>query len=264
MSNIIPASKQDQSGHYYDMEGIAVEGGLRVARACRAFPSVTTCMSIAKNYAIERYKRENFGLALLTTPRIRGESDEAFLARADEGSTEASTKAMEKGTHIHKLWENIEEIRPKLKEECELDQKRCQLFLDWKDENVLKVEASESVVISKEFGFAGRFDCLVRLKDGTKAGERLLIDLKTGAPKDGKLTAWDSYALQLSAYVIAFGEKVPTANLMFSSTDEVQIKLVRYTEEQMDRARPAFLGILKYWQWANKYWPHTDGNTNVP
>ena len=262
--NIIPASKQESFGHYYDQYGMAVQGGLRMARPCRAFPSVTTIQSIAKNYGLERYKREQFGLSLLTTPRNRGETDEQFIDRADEGAHEHSARAMEKGTHIHQLFENLDEIKLKIKEENELDQKRCKMLLDWKEENILSVEKKESVVISKEYGFAGRFDTLARMKDGTKTGERVLLDLKTCVPKDGKMTPWPSYCVQLSAYLIALGEDIPTANIMFSSTEDLAIELHRWSDKETKRAKQAFLGLVAYWQWSNKYWPHTEGNTNVP
>ena len=253
MATIIPAQKQG-FGHFYDQYGMAVEGGLRMARPCRAFPSVTTAMSASKNYGLENYKRERFALSLLTLDRIRGETDEQFIARVDEDSNAQSREAMEKGTHIHYLWEGLDTV--KLEEHTDLDKKRVEMLLEWKSENILSIEKSESVVICKEYGFAGRFDTLAYLKDGTTKGERTLLDLKTSDPKGKKLTAWDSYCIQLSAYRLALGEDVSCANILFSSTEDLQIKLHKWDEQELAKAKPAFLGILAYWQWANKYYPH--------
>jgi hypothetical protein len=254
MATIIPVQKHQGFGHFYDCYGNSVEGGLRMARPCRAFPSVTTAMSASKNYGLENFKREQFALALLTLPRSRGETDEKFIERVDEDANARSRQAMEKGTHIHSLWENLETI--KLEERDDLDKKRIEMLLQWKSENILSIEKSESVVLCKEYGFAGRFDTLCFLKDGTKTGERCLLDLKTSDPKGKELKAWDTYCLQLSAYRMALGENVSCANLMFSSTEDLQIKLHKWEESELEKAKPAFLGILAYWQWANKYWPH--------
>jgi hypothetical protein len=60
----------------------------------------------------------------------------------------------------------------------------------------------------------------------------------------------------LSAYRLALGEDVACANILFSSTEDLQIKLHKWDEQELAKAKPAFLGILAYWQWANKYYPH--------
>jgi len=254
MANIIPVQKHQGMGHFYDCYGNAVEGGLRMARPCRAFPSVTTVMGIAKNYGLETYKREQFGLALLTLSRARGETDEQFIDRADEDANAHSIKAMEKGSHIHGLWENIDSID--LEKQDDLDKKRIEILRQWKSENILKVESSESVVMSKKHGFAGRFDTLAWVKDGTKDGELMLLDLKTSDPKGKKLKPWESYCMQLSAYKLALERNVSCANIMFNSTDNPEILFHRWEDADVDDAQPAFLGILSYWQWANNYWPH--------
>jgi hypothetical protein len=251
--SIVPAQKQG-FGHFYDQNGKAVEGGLRLARPCRAFPSVTTIMGATKNYGLDNWKREQFALSLLTLPRHLKESDEKFIERVDEDSNAKSREAMERGTYIHNLWEGIDSV--KLEEQTELDKKRVEMLLQWKSENILSIEKTETVVRNKEYGYAGRFDTLCVLKDGTKAGERCLLDLKTSDPKGKQLKPWDSHCLQLSAYRLALGESVSCGNLLFSSTDDLQITFHKWDEEDLQKAQPAFIGLVAYWQWSNKYWPH--------
>ena len=250
---IVPAQKQG-FGHFYDQYGVAVEGGLRMARPCRAFPSVTTIMGSTKNYGLDNWKREQFALSLLTLPRQKGESDEKFIERVDEDANAKSREAMERGTHIHNLWEGLDSI--KLEENQDLDKKRVEMLLQWKSENILSIEKSETVVLNKDYGYAGRFDTLCYLKDGTKTGEKALLDLKTSDPKGKELKPWDSHCLQLSAYRLALGENVSCGNLLFSSTDDLQIKFHKWSEVELEKAKPAFLGLVTYWQWANKFWPH--------
>ena len=250
---IVPAQKQG-FGHFYDQYGVAVEGGLRMARPCRAFPSVTTIMGSTKNYGLDNWKREQFALSLLTLPRQKGETDEKFIERVDEDASAKSREAMERGTHIHNLWESVDTI--KLAEQTDLDKKRVEMLLQWKSENVLSVEKSETVVLNSEHGYAGRFDTLCCIKDGTKTGERTLLDLKTSDPKGKQLKPFDTHCMQLSAYRLALGEKVACGNLMFSSTEDLQVSFHRWDEAELEKAESAFLGIVKYWQWSNKYWPH--------
>ena len=250
---IVPALKQG-FGHFYDQYGVAVDGGLRMARPCRAFPSVTTIMGIVKNYGLDNWKREQFALSLLTLPRILGEDDEKFIERVDQDSSAKSREAMDRGTHIHNLWESVDST--KLEEQTDLDKKRIEMLFQWKSENILSIEKSETVVLNKEYGYAGRFDTLCYLKDGTKTGEKALLDLKTSDPKGKQLKPFDTHCMQLSAYRLALGEDVCCGNLMFSSTDDLQISFHKWSKEELQKAEPAFLGLVTYWQWSNNYWPH--------
>jgi hypothetical protein len=250
---IVPAQKQG-FGHFYDQYGMPVDGGLRMARPCRAFPSVTTIMGATRNYGLDNWKREQFALSLLTLPRLRSEPDDRFIERVDEDANAKSREAMERGTHIHNLWESLDTI--KLAEQTDLDKKRVEMLSEWKNENILSIEKSETVVLNKEHGYAGRFDTLCVLKDGTQKGERCLLDLKTSDPKGKPIKPWDSHCMQLSAYRLALGEKVSCGNLMFSSTDDLQVSFHKWQEADLEKAMPAFLGIVSYWQWSNKYWPH--------
>lgn len=253
MAVLVPQPTQG-FGHYYDKDGNPVDGGLRVARKVNAYPSVTTISSAVKNYGIETYKREMFGLSLLTLERKPEESDVDFIERANVDSEEHSKTAMEKGTHIHSLWESLDTIS--LAELDPLDTERVQILQTWKEENILKIEKSEQVVVSTRHGFAGRFDTLCRLKDGTRSGTRTLLDLKTMNPKSGKMKPYESHLLQLSAYRLALGEDVACGNLLFNSSDKPNIVFYKWDRAEVEEATPAFLGLLAYWQWSNNYYPN--------
>ncbi|NDC49432.1 MAG: hypothetical protein EBZ61_10220, partial [Micrococcales bacterium] len=88
---ILVVSPKQGFGHFYDASGNPVDGGLRMARKVNAFPSVTTISSCVRNFGIEVYKREQFGLALMTLERNIGETDSEFIERANEDS-EAHSK----------------------------------------------------------------------------------------------------------------------------------------------------------------------------
>lgn len=253
MSALVQAPKQG-FGHFYDVQGNPVDGGLRMARKLGAFPSVTTIQSCGRNYGIELYKREQFGLALMTLDRKIGETDFEFIERANEDADAHSKSAMEKGTHIHGLWESLEEIS--LAELDPLDTHRIEIMREWREENILKIEKSEQVVVDKKHGFAGRFDTLCRIKDGTKTGSRTLLDLKTMNPKSGKMKPYESHLLQLSAYRLALGKDVECGNLLFNSSDKPEISFHKWDKAEVESATPAFLGLLAYWQWSNNYYPN--------
>jgi len=251
---ILVASPKQGFGHFYDASGNPVDGGLRMARKVNAFPSVTTISSCVRNFGIEVYKREQFGLALMTLERNIGETDSEFIERANEDSEAHSKDAMAKGTHIHGLWENLEKIN--LAELDPIDKERCEILETWKSENILKIEKSEHVVVDKRRGFAGRFDTLCRMKDGTKKGQLTLLDLKTMSPKNGKMKPYDTHVLQLSAYRLALGEDVECGNLLFNSGDKPNIHFHKWEKAEVENAVPAFLGLLAYWQWSNNYYPN--------
>ena len=83
-----------------------------------------------------------------------------------------------------------------------------------------------------------------------------LLDLKTSDPKGKQLKPFDTHCMQLSAYRLALGEDVSCGNLMFSSTEDLQISFHKWPEEELKKSEPAFLGLVTYWQWSNNYWPH--------
>ena len=94
---------QDGSPFYTTLDAKGKERGvtLRDARKINAVPSVTTFLSVIAKPQLENWKVQQGILAALTISRIKGESDEVFIARILHDSKEEAKKAADNGTEGH-------------------------------------------------------------------------------------------------------------------------------------------------------------------
>lgn len=108
--------------------------------------------------------------------------------------------AMRHGTEVHEATELIDEgggitteFRERIK--TELVMEHAGIWSVWRNENVEKILSVEFGVVSVKYGYCGRIDRIVKLKDGRV----VVIDIKTGA-------ASTNGRLQVAAYVEACRE----------------------------------------------------------
>src|SRR3990172_10866655 len=102
-----------EAGHWYDRKtgeprytiigknGAERDTTLRDARKLDYVPSVTMIMRNAAAPGLLKYFLDQLGMAILTLPRIDGESDDDFLKRAETDAAEHAGIAREKGKEIH-------------------------------------------------------------------------------------------------------------------------------------------------------------------
>lgn len=97
-------------------------------------------------------------------------------------------------------------------------------------------------------GFGGKID--LHCKD-----RNIVLDFKTKDTTDiKKMKGYDEHIMQLAAY--RQGLSIPTAecyNLFISTQDPKLVKLVKYTEKELERAWEMFKCLLSFWQLCNKF-----------
>jgi len=252
-------SKASESGHWYDRETGAPRYSvigknrkernttLRDAKANGDLvPSVTTVIRTAASPGLEAWKQQQVLMASLTLTRSENETEEDWIDRIMSDSKETGKKAAERGTAIHA---------------------GVQAHYEGKDAGVYlsHAKAAEEAIrayfgekkwepeISFSFGgFGGKCDLMAK-SNGTDTG--LVIDIKTKEFTDpDKVTAFDEHLMQLSAYRMGFQmPKARCANVFVSVQEPVQIKIVEWTDEDLQRGWAMFSSLLNYWQIKNNY-----------
>lgn len=226
------------------------------ARAQNLLPSVTTILNVLHKEGLVAWKIETAVLAVITTPRLPNEKDDAFIERVlhVEQHQEAEGKAArDKGTEIHEALEMY-----MAGEQCP---KELEEWIVPAAEKLLsygKVVVTEKILVGN--GYAGKTDLLLEAPDCY-----WLIDYKS-AKKLPKAQAWPEHRLQLSAYAKAQEDEIKsmgihtddkpikTANIYISSLKPGEF-LVCEHDEWSDTFDTGFLPLLIHWQWANKYVP---------
>jgi hypothetical protein len=260
MSTVANAPKAE-SGHWYKKDGtpcytvIAKGSGLprpttlADARKLNLLPSVTGILRILHKEALVTWLCEQTALAVLTTPRLENEADDAFVHRVlhvERHQDQESQKARELGTDIHNAMEmalngqQIDEalapwVRPAI--------------------DALKpygaVVATEKVLVGN--GYAGKTDLI------TETPECFWIwDFKS-AKKLPKTEAWSEHLLQASAYAMCWlgntnGKPVRTGNLYISTVDCGSFKVCEH-EEWKEAYMTGFKPLVEHWCWSNSYKP---------
>jgi hypothetical protein len=95
-----------------------------------------------------------------------------------------------------------------------------------------------------ELGFGGKVDL------HSKDGDGMVVDFKTKEFKDpSKVDAYDDQLLQLAAYRVGLGiPKARCANVYVSVTDPGLVKVIEWSEEELQRGWAMFQALLTYWQ----------------
>jgi hypothetical protein len=250
MAPIIVTS-QKESSHYYLATGESCHGDLRSARKVGAFPSVTTILGAAgpSKQGLMNWKEEQAILSALSLPRNDGEADTAFAKRVVLDSRKEVEAAAARGTQIHALAEAI------INQEEPGDlvngyEEHYAGLKEWRECCVTKVHASESVLVNKDQGYAGRVDLICDIH-----GEIEVVDFKTRKFKNGKAAGYETDLLQLSAYAYAFTDEGMACRNILIDPVTGQLAEVKYTAEQVCFAFEAFTSICKVWRWLKKYDP---------
>jgi hypothetical protein len=258
-----------KNGHWYAPDGtpaytvIAKGTGqprpttIADARKLGLLPSVTHIIdSVLRKPALEAWKIENGILAVLTTPRLPGEADDAFVHRVlhvEEVHNQEAAAARDKGTAIHAAMEQyfsgegvIEEMKPWIEPAAKAILARGERV------------TSEKVLVG--LGYAGRTDLVQESSESA-----MLWDFKSSRTlPDPKKGAWIEARLQLSAYAASYrkllekmgGEMaqkpIRVANCYISTIEPGNFVICEH-EDWQRTFNSGFLPILKYWQWVNNY-----------
>ena len=247
MTTVIARASESQ--HWYTQEGkpqytVTAKNGtqrnttLRDARTMNLVPSVTTILNVASKPGLEAWKLNQMMLACMTLPRASDESEESYIERVKHDSKEQGKKASERGTTIHGALESFYEGI------------MLADFLDYQTGVSNAVDAhfgAKNWLTERSFaknGFGGKCDLY------TQDGDGIVIDFKTKEFRDGdKVEGYDEHLMQLSAY--RMGLDVPLArcaNVFVSVTDPGLVKIVEWSQEDLERGWEMFDSLKNFWQ----------------
>lgn len=217
------------------------------ARKLGLVPSVTTLLKVLAKPQLEAWKIEQAILAVLTTPRLPGEADDAFAKRvlSDEKiQDQEASKARQLGTDIHSA---IEAAFSAKDWPAELSP-YVEPVLKWQNETG-KVMWTEEILVGK--GYAGKADALL-MGNGF-----VLVDFKTTSKLPEK-DSWLEHKLQTAAYAAALystaNDPIRTCNVYISTKTPGQFAAF-FQDDWRSTFENGFLPLIKFWQWSNRYTP---------
>ena len=243
------APRPSESQHWYRRDGtpqytVMGKNGkerpatLRDARTMDLVPSVTTIIKVAANAGLDIWKQQQVLMAALTLPRGHEESDESFIARIMTDSREQGRAAAERGTDMHA---DIQDFYEGNLSKLTMPHVEAAQY-------VIKTAFGydpEMWIAEKSFGgdYGGKVDLHCAI------GRGLVLDIKTKdfAPDD-RIDKFDDHCMQLAAY--RKGLDLPTAscgNIFLSRTHPGQVRLVMWTEEELQRGENMFNCLKNFW-----------------
>lgn len=247
--------KNQENGHWYFTSGepcfeVPKADGkgmtkttLRHAKKMNLLPSVTTILRILDKPALTAWKIEQAVLAVMTTPRLPAEADDAFIQRVlavDKEQDKERDAAAQLGTDIHA------EIEAAINGQSISDR-----LAPYVDPVMAALTKFGSPVFSEKNlvgnGYAGRCDLCA--SDGLGS---TIIDFKSTKklPKE----SYAEHRLQLAAYAKCDGViAARTANIYISTLAPGQIAVCENTD--IEPTFDTFNHLLKVWQWMNDYTP---------
>ena len=221
---------------------------LRDARKFGYLPSVSAILRVAANPGLDKWKRDTLLMAAATLPKVEGESVEQWMERVEKDSNEQSSKARDLGTEIHGSLERfymggyasdhhrvyIDAVNAEISNHFHVK------FDDWSAEKSF----------ASPLGYGGKVDL---------HSYNLVIDFKTSEFDDAaKKEGYPEYIMQLVAYARGLGFKegqYRCANVLVSTSTPGLVKIIEYTQEEMQTAWEKFLCLLRYWQLDKAYHP---------
>jgi hypothetical protein len=245
-----------EGGHWYERESgkpmyqIVGKNGnlrnttLRDARTMNLVPSVSGIIKVAASPGLEKWKMQQMMLASLTLPKIDGETEDQYIDRIIADSKETGMKAAERGTAIHASVQNYFEGADKVQYQLHAEAVQSALN-EYFGERPWECELS----FGSKVGFGGKCDLIDKLGNG------IIADVKTKEFTDpSKVVTYDEHLMQLAAYRQGFlMPKARCINIFVSVQEPVQVKIVEWTQEDLDRGWAMFSSLLRYWQIKNNY-----------
>ena len=215
----IPTEVPIKRGSYYYIPGIP-----------KPLPAVTSILEVLAKPALIIWAAKTAARAALANPWMSEKEATASIYKSKE-------KAGARGKDIHKVIENL--IRGKITKQNGPIRKYIEAYKAFQKTTPHRVLASEKIVYSKKYGFAGTLDCIAKLK----SGEIVILDFKTG-----KNVYWEA-SLQLSAYLQALTEMFPKSKVP-EKTFVVHLKPNgTFSLVEMTAPLVIFLSCMKIWQW---------------
>lgn len=200
----------------------------------KPYPSVTNIIGILDKPSLRYWFGREVYRAMVADPTL---SEQQALSKPYE----ISESAKDRGSTIHSIVEAWRQKQVYVDNVPQPFRGYAQAFYSWVKENHTEIVEHERTVVSKEHGYAGTLDLLIKL-NGNKLP--LVADVKTG--KDIYDEAW----LQLSAYRQALAEEgIKTAGIAVVLLQENgSYKFEHHAEDYL----PEFLACKTIWEWINR------------
>ncbi len=262
-----------ESGHWYYQDGrpcyeITGKNGkqrspfLKEAIAMRLCPGTTTITGQTRKYGLELYGKKQTAMSALTMPRLKDETDEAFVNRIIVESAEHAGLAAERGNQLHKAIEDYirGNITPEWKEHLILLDKTLQQH----GINIMLGQPEHSFATQIDGNwYGGKIDYHVkRISDPVRPQDTwqdaIVLDFKSKdkiEPK--KPLIYDEHAMQIAAYGYGlFG--IVTTNRdwkweafrginVFVGVNDCEIRVHEHTPEDLAHGFELFRSILDFW-----------------
>ncbi len=221
----VPSVRSDlrlsRRGGFYWLDGIP-------------YPSVTHVIGILDKPALRFWYGREVYRAMVADPSL---SEKEALNKPYE----VSESAKDRGSTVHSIVEAWRQNQVYLDNVPEPFRGYAQGFYKWVEDNHTEIVEHERTVVSKEHGYAGTLDLLIKLNGNELP---LVADVKTGKG------IYDEAWLQLSAYRQALAEQgVKTAGIaVVLLQDNGSYKFEHQAEDHF----PQFLACKTLWEWQNR------------
>jgi hypothetical protein len=264
----ITVTKNDfasESSHWYTKTGepaytvIGANGKVRNttladARKLDLVPSVTTIASVEAKPQLTQWLVQQGMMACLTLPRLAGEDEQTFMARALDDSKQQVRAAADRGTYLHGLLEKSVSIMA-LHKDCTVEDEEYILpILNWLNDNFPGYTWSvERSFAHRKLKYGGKVD----LHGTHETLPSVVLDYKCKDFDDPKKKlAYDEHCSQLTAYAEGlFGDPIETRlfNIFVSSTKPGLFIVKEWDEDEKTYGWRSFRAMIDLWQARKKF-----------
>lgn len=230
------------------------------ARKLNLLPSVTTILKILDKPALNDWRVEQGVLAVLTTPRLKDETDDDFVHRVlhvERIQDQEGQKARDKGTEIHAALEAYflgqgfdEALRPWIEPAAKAIMERGQLV------------TAEKILVGD--AYAGKVDLIQECPECW-----WITDWKTSKTlPDPKKGAWFEHRVQAAAYAAAFARRldkggmipedtkpIRTCNVYISTVEVGNFVVCDHDPDWQKTFNMGFYPLMQVWALMNNYSP---------
>lgn len=231
------------------------------ARRLGLLPSVTTVLEVLDKPALNDWRTMQAVMAVLTAPKLDGETIDAFVERVLHGERQQDAEAQaarDRGTEIHAA---LEAMFSKRSYDVRLGgwiEPAADIVYTLSEQ--VRIMSSEFVLVGD--GYAGRTDLIVE----TAPEETVwVIDFKTAKTipkpdKNGEIIPWPEHRMQLGAYAMALqrtheanglAREIRVANVYISTVDIGRCVLAE--DKFWDKSAVAFSHALAIWKHLKGY-----------
>ena len=244
MTELVTAKHAEEGGHFYRKDGspaytIIGKNGkerpttLRDARKLGFVPGVSTINKCAAAPGLQNWIIDQNILAALTTPRIDGEDETAYLSRIKSDAKEQAIKAAERGTLIHSWVQGGFEGKPVPLEGVK--------FYTSALDTIEKECGPQEWICEKSFAterYGGKCDL---------HSDEYLIDFKSTDKDLTTVKTWDEHALQLAAYEKGLGANSRKCGILYIHKETAESRLIWIPSNELEKGWRMFSALVEYY-----------------